>query len=435
VKKLSQNQIVGQRGEHLVASRTLAMGFAFDVSGRLETGIDGILELRDPQTGKMLARMIGVQVKTTEGARYAHEDDHGFEYLLNLDDLSYWRGSNIPVIIILVRLSDSSMYWKEVDAGTTGEPRRLRFNKATDCFDKSASDRVASLTIARNRLGIFVPPTQVGDPTHLTMVRVVLPGQVFVGSSLFASGRDAARELAAADPDAPFDWVIRDRRFISFRDPGDTALTEIVDVGSIEGVETETLAFPDDTDDEYVFIDLLARTLRVQLEKDLSYDRDNRALYFRALAVNKPRKYRYQSLVNETSADVVLPWRGKTGEVRSVRHHAFVPRFQRLVDEWYLNVAPTFVFTRDGFQPHYHAAALIAGKKKKERNGAVRGQFVMLMQSGTPVIDLLATGGERPPVLRFQPLTPILMPSAVPEDVWRVEDPNAQDMIETERLF
>jgi hypothetical protein len=34
VKKLSQNQLTGQRGEHLVADRTLAMGFAFDGRNR-----------------------------------------------------------------------------------------------------------------------------------------------------------------------------------------------------------------------------------------------------------------------------------------------------------------------------------------------------------------------------------------------------------------
>jgi hypothetical protein len=271
------------------------------------------------------------------------------------------------------------------------------------------------------------------------MVRVKLPGVIFVGTSMFAAGREAARELAAVDQQAPFDWVVRDRRFMSFRDPRATALAEIVDVGSIECVETESVAFPDVVDDEYAFIDLLARTLSVQLEKDLTFDRDSRALYFRALAANKPRTYRYQSLVNETSADVVSPWHGKDGNVGSVRHHAFVPRFQRIGNDWYLSVSPTFIFTRDGFRPHYHASALIAGKKKKERNGAVRGQFVMwrhlLMRSGAPVMDLLSIDTERSPVLRFEPLEPIVMPSSVPEDAWRVEDPNASNMVETERLF
>lgn len=43
MKKLLQNQIIGQRGEFLVGDRTLAMGFGFDPTNRLETGIDGFL--------------------------------------------------------------------------------------------------------------------------------------------------------------------------------------------------------------------------------------------------------------------------------------------------------------------------------------------------------------------------------------------------------
>jgi len=439
VKKLSQNQLTGQRGELLVADRTLAMGFVFDGCNRLETGIDGFLELRDPQTGQTLAKWIGTQVKTTDEGAYIHEDDSGFEFLLNPDDLAYWRGSNIAVIIVLVRLSDNSMYWKPVDAGIAAEPRRLRFDKAQDRFDRSAADRIAALCTARDCLGSYVPPMQSGEAAHLTMARVVLPGEIYIGSSLFASGRDAARELTSIDPHAPFDWVVRNRRFLSFRDPRGTSLTEIYDEGSVEAVETELVALVDDVDDEYTFIDLLARTLSVQLDRDLTYDRENRALYFRALGQNKGRRYRYRSLVNETSAEVVTVWRAKAGHVGSVRHHAFVPRFQRIGDEWFLFITPTFVFTRDGYRPHYNAGALIAGKKKMEKNSAVRGQFVMwrhlLIQSGERPHDLLTDDSECPPLLRFEALDAVTMPLAVPEDAWRQEDPNASSMADAEWLL
>lgn len=439
MKKLSQNQLTGQRGELLVADRTLAMGFAFDGRNRLETGIDGFLELRDQQTGQTLARWIGAQVKTTDAGDYVHEDDNGFQYLLKPDDLAYWRQSSIPVIIVLVRLSDNSMYWKSVDAGNAAEPRRLHFDKTQDKFDRSAADRIAQLCIDRDKLGSYVPPMQTGEAAHLTMLRVILPSHIYVGSSLFASGRDAARELASVDPHAPFDWVVRNRRFMSFRDPRGTSRNEIVDEGSVEAVETEAVALTDDIDDEYVFIDLLSRTLSLQLDQDLTYDRESRALYFRAREQDKGRTYHYRSLVNETSADVITVWRAKAGHVGSVRHHAFIPRFHRIGDEWYLSVIPTFVFTRDGYRSHFNSGALIAGKKKKERNGAVRGQFVMwrhlLIQSGTASNDLLTDGPERVALLKFEALDSITMPLAVPEEAWRHDDPNAANMVDTERLF
>jgi hypothetical protein len=439
VKKLSKSQLIGQRGELLVAERTLAMGLVFDARNRLETGIDGLLELRDPQTGQTLAKWIGAQVKTTETGAYGHENDAGFEYLLKPDDLEYWSGSNIPVIIVLVRLSDNTMYWKPVDAGSFAEPRRLHFDKAHDRFEKNAADAISALCIDRNRLGSYVPPMQSGEPAHLTMVRVLLPDEIYIGTSLFASGREAARELAGVDPHASFDWVVRDRRFLSFRDPRGTSLTEIVDEGSVEPVDIASVALADDMDDEHVFINLLSRTLSMQLDQNLTFDRESRALYFRAPRPNTGRKYHYRSLVNETSAEVVTVWRNKAGHIGSVRHHAFVPRFQRIGDEWFLSVTSTFVFTRDGYRPHYNSGALIAGKKKHEKNGAVRGQFVMwrhlLIQSGQPHVDLLNSSSEHQGLIRFQALDAIAMPLAVPEDAWRLEDPNASRMADTERLF
>ena len=59
MKKTTNSQLIGQRGEHAAAAQTLAMGFTFQGFNRLETGIDAFLELREPQTGTMLAKWIG----------------------------------------------------------------------------------------------------------------------------------------------------------------------------------------------------------------------------------------------------------------------------------------------------------------------------------------------------------------------------------------
>jgi hypothetical protein len=439
--KLTNNQLIGQRGEVLVAERAMAMGFAFEVRGRLETGIDGMLELRNPQTGVMLAQWIGAQVKTTESGTYSREDDRGFDYLLDTNHLEYWRTANIPVILVLVRLDSNEMYWKAVDPSPSAEPRRVHFDKATDRVELAAADRIAALCIGRDKLGTYVPPMLEGENVHINMVRILLPEKIYVAASLFASGREAARELAKFDGYASYDWVIRDRRFISFRNPEGGPLMEVFDQGSLEEVEAGAVALSDDLDDENAFIELLGRTLSAQLDDVLSFDRESRALYFRAKGINRGRKYRYRSLVNETTAEVVSVWRrSKDNEVGSVRHHAFVPRFHRIGDEWLLTVTPTFIFTKDGFRPHYYASALLAGKKKKEKNGAVRGQFLMwrylLVSSGDPKLDLLSEArSARKPILRFESLEPIVMPLAVPEAAWRREDPNAERMEDQEWLL
>jgi hypothetical protein len=99
-------------GETAVKKLVLEMHFIYESRGRLEAGTDGIIELRDPRSGAPLGKLLGVQIKATERGQYIRETDRAFEYLLKPDDLKYWRGSNILMIIVLWIQSDSSAYWK-----------------------------------------------------------------------------------------------------------------------------------------------------------------------------------------------------------------------------------------------------------------------------------------------------------------------------------
>jgi hypothetical protein len=439
-KKLSPQQLVGQRGELQVADRALAMGFAFQGFNRLETGVDGMMELRDPTTHAMSAKWIGAQVKTTEKGRYTAETSEGFEYLLNLSDLDYWEGSNIPIIIVLVRIEDGAMFWKPVDCGRKGEPRRLIFDKAKDVFDVSAADAVAALTIEKDRLGSYVPPMMSGDLLHLNLVRMVLPPSIFVAHSPFKSQREATKEMMSHTGHHHFDWVIRDRTFWSFRNPRGSSVAEVVDMDTLETVDTESLALLEETDDENAFIDLLRRSVEAQLRDDLAFHKDSRSLYFRAIGAGRTRRYDYRSLQQVTSADVVSIHE-KVGREMMMRHHAFSPRYQRIGGVWFVSISPTFVFTSDGHLPHPASSIMLAGKKKLERNGAIRGQIVMwrhlLVESGRPPHDLLVDRSllDTRARIKFEPLEPIMMDVTVPEEVWKRDDPHAADLISSELLI
>lgn len=135
MKKITDNQILGERGEALVKAAFLEIGFLYEPRGRLEAGVDGLVELRDPSTGQVRGLILAVQVKTMLEGRYSYETDDGFEYLLDANDLDYWRQSNIPVVIVLCRLSDKTLYWKPVEHGLAGEPRRLRISKSDDVLE------------------------------------------------------------------------------------------------------------------------------------------------------------------------------------------------------------------------------------------------------------------------------------------------------------
>ena len=187
-------------------------------------------------------------------------------------------------------------------------------------------------------------------------------------------------------------------------------------------------------------IELLRRTMEQQFSRDLAWDKESRAFHFRPPEPLAPLEYRYRSLKEMTSATVVqlYPDRKKPDRLNNVRHHAFAPRFERLGEEWFVSIMPTFFFSENGWRPHRFASTLLSGKKRMDRSGSVRGQtqlFRQLLANNdahedlTPTLFDLAprpTGPEQ--ILRFVPLEPLTMERAVPEDAWLISDPNAKRM-------
>jgi hypothetical protein len=288
------------------------------------------------------------------------------------------------------------------------------------------------LTIDRRTAGVFLPPLNQGEEAIINLLRIRLPGEIFLATSPFGSGRDAIPELVKHDSPR-FDWVIRKRRFVSFFDPRDFSTRAIVDLDQVEAIDTSLVAFNDDVDETNNIVDLLRRTVERQTSTQLSYLRKERLFHFRATNINRSRTYHYVANINETSARVVSAYANKKNPKQQgyVRHHAARLRFERLADEWFAVIDPDFYFTRDGFQPHRFPEALIAGKKRLERNAAVRGQVIMwqhlLVESGKRELGLFDTDVSQP-ILQFERLPVIWIPQAVPESSWNRTDPRAKDM-------
>jgi len=437
-KNITPNQLLGEIGEAAVRLRFLNIGFQFDGRSRLEAGVDGIAEVMDK--GKPLARMIAVQVKATDSKKYSGEDEAGFSYLLRTDDLAYWRGSNLPIIVVLYRKSDETYFWKEVTGGTKGEDRKLQFDKQRDILDSNAVDRLAALTVPKAGFGYYVPPLGGGEEALVNILPITLPTEIFVSSTPHTP-KKAASILLDGDEQARFDWVIKNETFWSFNDPRTSACKNIVDLDQIEAIDTATLAFHEDHDEQNNFSFLLRKTFDHQVRSDLSWSKDRKLYYFRALAENTSRTFSYDASKKKTSTEVVNVAENKTDKSRIdfVRHHAFIPRFERLYDQWYLVVNPTYFFTTNGFVPHSFPAALLAGKKRLDNSASLRGQVVMwhrfLSQPEREALNLFSEKSSDSRLKFGEPPT-IALATRVPEDVWGSQKKPPDDADDTqERLF
>jgi hypothetical protein len=440
-KTISQAQITGEHGVALVKDRAHAMGFLFTTYGPVEAGIDGLIELRNPTTGQVGGRLVAVQIKTRENRAYTAETQDGFEYLCEPDDTAYWQQANLPVIVVLVRLSDRTLYWKSAPSrGNPGdlETRRLRISKSADTFDAAAADAIAQLAVDQAQPGVWLPASRQPDALLFNAVKVTLPETIQVAATTHRHGKDALKALLDISDHPPAEWVARGGRLVTFLDIEASLLRHVTDVGSIEKFPVSEFAFHDQEDEQRLFVELLNRTLRAQLDPMLWFSRLLKLYYFPANGPSIDRTIRYLSLKNETTRAVVKARRRPDGSVSYVRHSAFAGRFWREFDDWFLTIEPTYVFTRDGVRSDRFAGERISKLKRLENNAAIRGQFVMwrtLLSSFGLVpnqTDLLAPAPTAAPLLRFEALEMIGLPLSVPDELWRSRDAHAPQNNEEE---
>lgn len=134
----------------------------------------------------------------------------------------------------------------------------------------------------------------------------------------------------------------------------------------------------------------------------------------------------------------VVTGKKEEGRVDFVRHHAFIPRFEILGDQWYLVISPTYFFTTNGFTPHSYPQALLSGKKRMDNSGSLRGQVIMwhrfLTQRERERVDLFAVEGGDEPCLRFGEPPQVNLDTRVPEDVWGSPKKKPEEPEDQERL-
>jgi hypothetical protein len=288
--------------------------------------------------------------------------------------------------------------------------------------------------------GYYVPPLGGGEEALVNILPVTLPPEIFVSSTPH-SAKKAAAILLNGDEPPRFDWVIKGETFWSFSDPRETVCRQLVDLDQVEAVDTAALAFHEDHDEQNTFAFLLRKALDHQVRKDLSWNKERKLFYFRALAENTPRIFAYEASKKKASTEVVnvIEHKADKSRVEFVRHHAFVPRFERLYDQWFLVINPTYFFTVNGFIPHSYPAALLAGKKRLDNSASLRGQVIMwhrfLSQLDREPQNLF---GRAPTEyrLRFGEPPEVALATRVPEDVWGSQKKvAAEPEVAQERLF
>lgn len=421
-KRITTSQKVGEIGERAAGLQFLRIGFQFDGRSRLEAGIDGIAEVMDGD--EPTAKMIAVQVKATERGKCAGETDAGFTYRVRASDFDYWRGSNLPVIVVLYRQSDDTFFWKSVENLHGESERTLLFDKGLDVLDGRATDRLAALTVAKQGHGYYVPPLGGGEDAIINLIPLRLPEEIIVAQTQLST-RKAISRMNKVREGQRYDWLIDDTSLWTFCDPLTTSVRDLVERDQVEKIETSYLAKHDAVDQKHKFAGLLRHTVVQDFRDLLGWDRKKRQFYFLPTPGGVARIFQYLGAKQKTQAEVVKVYRKSKSEapVNYVRHHSFIPRFERLADQWYLIVNPSYYYTSDGEHALAYPDTLLSGKKRLDTNNTVRGQVIMWhrLLSGMEIEKaggLLCPEPRTDRIIGFGELPSIELPRSVPEDVW-----------------
>jgi hypothetical protein len=156
-KGISNETLLGQRGVNIVERIVLEMGFVWNPI-HIESGIDGIIEIRDASTGETRNKIIQVQVKAV--SKFAAEQSDGFSFSCERAHIGYWLGGTARVILIVCAPDTDEVYWKDLKTYFSLSENRnrctVRFSKTTDQF--SVSCRSALLSVAQPEGGLALGP-------------------------------------------------------------------------------------------------------------------------------------------------------------------------------------------------------------------------------------------------------------------------------------
>lgn len=432
MKKIKNTGITGQRGVNTVERVVLEMGSLWHPTGGLEAGTDGFIEFRDPQTEELLNLLLPVQSKAT-GNRFSSETETSLTYICEKEDIDYWMQGNGSTVLVVSRPQTNEAYWISVkdyfrDAKVR-QSRKVVFDKVRDRFDASARDRLLTLASPKDGGRYFAParkPEQI--VSNLLRVRR-LPEKLYQGYTDCSRGGEVWSRLTEQGESGTNEWVLRGRRIVSVYDLSAGPWRSICDPGTVEEFDLDEWSLSIDPDTRSDFLELLNQCLRTRLGAiGVRYDRQMEHYHFTASPDLTPRTQKYRSLARDAERTVFLgyPSKADANVTAYYRHHAFGGRFRQYDGEWYLQIDPTYRYTRDGYRLDLFGPKRLSGMRKLEKNPAVLGQVVMwaTLLSDPPEHDLFASPPY--PYLGFDGLMTFDSPFGINDAAWLETDENPE---------
>jgi len=425
-KQIADSQLKGDGGIGLISMLVYEMGHVWH-DRRVDAGIDGSIELRDPATGYMSNRHILVQSKASD-RRFSGEDDDKFWYVCEDADIDYWMSSNIPVILICSHPKDRKAWWVDVQQwfvnSSNRVSRRVDFNKATQ---EMVGDITGKLFAIADPHGVAHSPVAEKKRERLVsnMLEVDLPGVVYSAKTSHTKAKWVYAEQRKTRHEVRSDFVLWGGRIYTWAPTPGTALAIVPDSAGSEMPFGELVAGGPGI--ERVAVRLLNAALQHDLREDCRWNNDRKFIHFR------PTEDLSERRIVSTSGRERLVFKGyyrhRVDATRPAfyRHAALKAHFSRVFDVWFCELLPDYFYSDDGYREFAFADKNLAKMKRIEKNLARLGEtqlWASFLQGETQQ-DLFTPPPER--ILDFGPLVNFDVDRGITDKDWLAPPDSDED--------
>src|SRR5437879_5041708 len=227
---------------------------------------------------------------------------------------------------------------------------KIIFDKARNRFDSNVKVALQHLAVPDSGLYLGTRPKNEVLYSNL-LVLGSYPRYYYVAETAYRTAAEVFATLRDFTKTVHGEWILGGRMFTSFHDLSTRPWSDVCERGTVERLDTREWALSDDPVRQRQFVQLLNACLRDKLfRKGIKFSRENQCYYFRAPQDLSNREYGYQSREHRTSRWVFKGYPNKRDHTRMsyYRHSAFGGRFVRYDSNWYLQITPSYHFTRTG---------------------------------------------------------------------------------------
>jgi uncharacterized protein DUF4365 len=421
-KKITKNQQTGRTGEVFVGYLFQKLGHIWHES-KSDAGIDCHVEWRRSDSGETTNRHIGVQVKAYSGAFNAETND-SFEFLPSEDDVDYWMHGTMPVILVCCKPWAEEAYWINI-RGYFSDPDRRRsrkivFHKKETRLDEGALPQLEKLALPTS-LGLYLGAPPRREILYSNLVRVSrVPNKVYIGVSEFRKRKQifaVLRENGTEHPQGEF--ICREENIISVHDLRLPPWETVVDATAVEVHPFEQWWREDIDKRRNYAVELLNHCLTAFFQnKGVRWRASDEVFFFKSNPGQREIVLKTRGIRQRTSHTVFKVYLKRASlQTAFCRHHAIKTRFHEFDGDWYLEITPTYRFTRDGWKEDRFAAARLKKIKEFEGNPGVFGNAYMWATYMTDTVTDFYH--EAYTHLAFADLVTFEVSKGIPDDAWR----------------